>query len=169
MILQNFWAWRKQTQVKAVSSALDVSGITDMTGTAVVKIYSSSSSGSAIALNRTLCVDDDASLGIVFGSGDTAPTATDYALDTDESASLTITKTISQNYASNKIEIIFACSVTNTSANAIELKEVGIKKRISTTNATTYVDMLFAREILSSPITIAAGETKTFNYTWTMQ
>ena len=168
MILQNYWAWRKQTQVKAVGIS-NVSGITDMTGTAVTNIANTASSGVNTSFNRTLCVDDDASLGIVLGSGDTAPTATDYALDTDESASLTITKTISQNYASDKLEIIFACTVNNTSANAIELKEVGIKKKIMTTSTSTFADILFARELLASSITIAAGATATFNYTWTMQ
>lgn len=170
MVLQNYWAWRAQTQNNAATSTLTgITGITDMTGTAVTTLYSSSS-GAGIWNNRVLSSSrsDITYLRLVFGSGDTTPTVLDYDLAADESANLTLVGMNSINYASDRMEIVFPYTATNNTASDIELKEVGIVKKVTTTNG-VYADVLIAREVLSSPITIAAGETKTINYTWTMQ
>ena len=174
MILQNYWAWRAQTQnTNTTSNITGITGITDMTGTAVTTIMRGT--GSSVAApnnsNNTLSngVTNATALALVFGSGDTTPTALDYALDTDETTNLTATGTNTFSYASDKMEIVFAYTIRNNSANSITIKEVGIKKQIYTTSISTTVDVLLAREVFSSPITIAAGETKTINYTWTMQ
>lgn len=176
MILQNYWAWRAQTQTGyTTASKTGVTGITDMTGTAVTALYYSTSTTTdakkAMSMNDMLSysITDTTELSLVFGSGNTTPTVLDYALDTDESANLTATGTNAFEYASDKLQIVFAYTVTNNTASEITLTEIGVKKKIYGTSKETPSNVLLAREILSTPISVGADETKSINYVWTMQ
>lgn len=177
MILQNYWVWLKQVW-QNVSGSADITGVTGlyyMTGTAITtfparcKDYLQSCHN--LLLAYTTNVATNGNINLALGSGTTDVTATDYTMATDETSNFTITGTVTLNHASNKLEIVFACEVTNTTAADITLTEIGIRKPItanySSYNLAGYI--LFARDILDTPITVAAGETKTINYVWTMQ
>lgn len=161
MVLQNYWAWHKYIQT-TVTSAVTLQGVKDMSGNTVTQLYGGSNQWRSNSILNSL-------VALVFGTGTTAPTAEDYALETDATASFVASLTTLVNYDSAKNEFIFSATVTNTTADDIIISEIGVRKGIYSTTTDTPQNVLFAREVLQTPITVAAGETKTINYVWTMQ
>lgn len=161
MVLQNYWAWHKYIQT-TVTSAVTLQGVKDMSGNTVTQLYGGSNQWRSNSILNSL-------VALVFGTGTTAPTAEDYALETDATASFVASLTTLVNYDSAKNEFIFSATVTNTTADDIIISEIGVRKGIYSTTTNTPQNVLFAREVLQTPITVAAGETKTINYVWTMQ
>lgn len=161
MVLQNYWAWHKYIQTTA-TSAVTLQGVKDMSGNTVTQLYGGSNQWRSNSILNSL-------VALVFGTGTTAPTAEDYALETDATASFVASLTTLVNYDSAKNEFIFSATVTNTTADDIIISEIGVRKGIYSTTTNTPQNVLFAREVLQTPITVAAGETKTINYVWTMQ
>ena len=107
---------------------------------------------------------------ILLGSGDTAVTFDDYALDSIISSGWTkgtpIIGTPSYNSETRKWTntISFAC--TNTSGSDLTIREVGIISGFRS----SAVGVLIYREVLATPVTIANGNssTITLNLEYTM-
>lgn len=158
MILSNYWAWFKDIQTSSSSGTLSNTNIFLHDGTTQASLnYSASHCRSLYAGNTYFKVE--------FGSGTTPPEVNDYCLAADETSNLTIVQNVTPNWESNKFELLISCTITNTTANSITINEIGINKNFGSGNTW----FLLAREVLDTPLTIPAGETRILNYTWTMQ
>ena len=104
----------------------------------------SSDSNSSYPLNK---------ISIVIGSGDVAPTYDDYKMGNPLNLS-----TVTQSYSTDGGVMTFVKTFKNDSGSEVTVKEVGL---FGTPGIYSYCVVL-TRTVLSSPVTIANGETKTF-------
>ena len=92
-------------------------------------------------------------ISIVVGSGDVAPTYDDYKMGNPLNLS-----TVTQSYSTNGGVMTFVKTFKNDSGSEVTVKEVGLFG-----NPYDYPNcVVLTRTVLSSPVTIANGETKTF-------
>lgn len=92
-------------------------------------------------------------ISIVIGSGDVAPTYDDYKMGNPLNLS-----TVTQSYSTNGGVMTFVKTFKNDSGSEVTVKEVGL---FGTPDDYSNCVVL-TRTVLSSPVTIANGETKTF-------
>ena len=104
----------------------------------------SADSNSPYPLNR---------ISIVVGSGDVAPTYDDYKMGNPLNLS-----TVTQSYSTENGVMTFVKTFKNDSGSEVTVKEVGL---FGTPDVYNFCVVL-TRTVLSSPVTIANGETKTF-------
>lgn len=172
MVLQNYWAWKKIVEQTMSTGSVSASGMKAIDGTSPINVYTGYVQSCALLFSTVYGAGTYAGhkTYILLGSGTTEPAATDYSLETDESANFTITGTNTTNYDSGSLQILFALTATNTSASDITISEIGVMKQIQRASNTDQANqVLLTRDVLNTPITFAAGETKTINYVWTMQ
>ena len=102
------------------------------------------------------------------GTGETAPTLTDYALATDVTASFSnFTVTVNTTYSNGQEITTAVFTGNNNTGNAITIKEVGLYKPINSGGtASSYVNTMLVREVLDTPIELAAGDGFNFAFTW---
>ena len=114
--------------------------------------------------------DDDATFGIVVGTGTTAESNTDYALATqiaqgtgsgqlDYGAhSFTVPTVVGSN-----VDLLVSRTFTNSSGASITIREIGIycESRVST----AYYYFCILRDVLTTPAAVANGEILTVQYT----
>ena len=110
--------------------------------------------------------------GFKFGSGNTAPTINDYALETpltDSDYSATLTNTV--RGVDNGVPYMeFTFVLTNISSSSITVSEVCYVSNnitVCTSSSGTSVarnDIMVDRTLLASPVTIAAGDTAAIKY-----
>ena len=107
---------------------------------------------------------------LLFGSGTATPTLNDYNMeeafgaDTLQYVSQSISSTI--NDETQTYQLIFTNTLKNITSSDITIKEVGYVKGIYNLvngegDYVQYPRFLFWREVLETPITIAAGAVKT--------
>lgn len=111
---------------------------------------------------------------MVFGTGDTAVTYDDYKLESEYTsysrASFVVTEPV-YDASTRKFTRTVSCVLTNTGASEVTLKEMGIYMSTAGYSSSTTGARwcLVYREVLDTPITIAAGDsvkyTHTFEYT----
>lgn len=100
---------------------------------------------------------------ILLGTGDTTPTSSDYALDTDVTDQFTYVSGISSGVGSGNVASITEV-YQNTSNDSITIKEIGLLTGIPYQwQSGGYV--LLTRKVLDTPIVIGAGKTYSFNIT----
>ena len=92
-------------------------------------------------------------ISIVVGSGDVAPTYDDYKMGNPLNLS-----TVTQSYSTNNGVMTFVKTFKNDSGSEVTVKEVGLFGTPDDYNCC----VVLTRTVLSSPVTIANGETKTF-------
>ena len=103
---------------------------------------------------------------VVIGAGTTAPTKTDYDLAdssimaADKMASITHTATFDVSTgATNSVQW------RNESNANIVVKEIGLAYKVYSQNQyNKHVNILVARSVLTTPVSIAPGETYVFTY-----
>jgi hypothetical protein len=109
-------------------------------------------------------------LEIRFGSGNTAVTASDYALDTPITDFTNLSYTINSSSVSGGESTIITCSGTNPTASAITITEFGIVKKIWCRQLPNWVShwdyILYVREVLQSPITAQPNENFQLAFEW---
>lgn len=98
---------------------------------------------------------------LALGSGNTAPTFTDYTV-TDVTAQLTF---VSGSLAKINENMIISVSQTfrNDTESAITVKEIGFGFG-QQSNQGQSVGILLTRSVLETPVTIGAGESYSFTY-----
>ena len=94
------------------------------------------------------------------GSGTTAPTENDYTLETPISSGVTIS--LAANRGDQKGT--YFVTVLNSGSGAISVSEIGFFVKVND-NTSSAVDVLFARGVLDETVTLAVGESKTFDVT----
>lgn len=161
MILKNYMVI-KECILNATASGAStmLTNYTDMSGTARSGFY-----GNYAPLGTALKV--------VLGTGDTAPTATDYALDTDVTSSFSsvtlsaATRTIGvDDNGKPYIKHAHTISAVNSSGADITIKEFGIYyDEFHYQSGSYYCDVLLSRDVIS-PVTVAAGDSFTLPIEW---
>lgn len=109
--------------------------------------------------------------GIQVGSGNTPASENDYQLDsTITNSSLTGSVNVSRVIEDGKLYIIFDLTITNVSADAIQIHEIGYFQYLSsgTTQAGTSVSSSYCfmldRTVLDTPVSVPAGDFATIRY-----
>ena len=109
--------------------------------------------------------------GVSFGTGTTPSTASDYFLKNilgDTQISVSVPSAVSFSRFDTYDEYSVTFGVTNITAEAITISEVGLTaipySYISSTNIFKYA--LVDRTVLNTPVTIPAGESKQITYTF---
>lgn len=108
--------------------------------------------------------------GISVGTGSTSPTENDYNLESTITSGLSGSITTSQSLdASNNPQVTFLVALTNTSSGSITVSEIGYKQRLGTSStqgstSSTQGVFLFDRTVLTTPLTIPAGESGVIKY-----
>lgn len=97
-------------------------------------------------------------MDIVLGTGETAATTADYALDNDITSDLGLSVSVAGNAADDGLHVVFTIGGTNGTGAEITIKEIGIVKGFYTSTGTTTTASLINRTVLDEPITLAAGE-----------
>jgi hypothetical protein len=114
----------------------------------------------------------DASYGIVVGTDDTAETWNDYALGAQIShgagaGQLEYALQNSPGFSGNKT-ITHSRSFTNNSAGTVTIKEVGLIFYTSVNSFSETNKVLYARDVLGTPVDVDNGEIITVNYIITL-
>lgn len=106
------------------------------------------------------------SAGVVFGTGDTAPSINDHCPSGD------VISTISASYANSGVtndeeyrEQTVTYTVTNTGSEEITIKEVCLFVNVRTSSSGTYANFMVERTVLDKPVTISAGGVGQVTYT----
>lgn len=120
-------------------------------------------------------------LRVYVGTGNTTPSSSDYAL-TFPTDSLTIQLTRDMRTTQDDYSISFTLSLQNTSSNDITIREIGLGQtgsnnsgyrpyasynsntRVTYTTLLYSSALLFTRDLLSTPLVIPAGETRSLTY-----
>ena len=102
--------------------------------------------------------------GVSFGTGNTPATVSDYSIEsilTSTEIGVTVPSGVSFSQFDTYEEYSVTFGVTNKTAEAITIKEVGL---ISNTYVGNYY-ALVDRTVLDTPVTIPAGQSKQITYT----
>ena len=105
------------------------------------------------------------SYGVSFGTGTTPATASDYCLESilgTTQISASVPSTVSYSRVDTYEEYSVTFGVTNKTADAITISEVGLTIYCSNS---PYPYVLVDRTVLDTPITIPAGQSKQITYT----
>lgn len=118
---------------------------------------------------------DGYNYGIKAGSGTTAPTEDDYKLESflaDIVDNIIVFRTsgnvmITRGYTNDTPYITFSITVTNTSANAVTISEIGMFgwAAVSIAGTASMTTVMLDRTLLDTPVTIPAGDTGLVTYT----
>lgn len=100
------------------------------------------------------------SCGLALGDGNTPPTVDDYKLSGNLITGL---RTQTQNTTANNNSITFSIIVTNNTNNSVTVKELGLAGCYS--SGDNYYTVLLTRDVLSDPVTLNTGDSKTFSVT----
>lgn len=113
-------------------------------------------------MNHLAKSSSNANLYLKVGTGTTAPTENDYelaAVNTDVSCDTVIVGN-SANYTKT-----YTATFSNPTSSDITVTEVGLYGKISyNSQSEFYMDVLLDRTVLTTPITIPAGESKAITY-----
>ena len=137
-------------------------GLGSVMGSVVVGTLTPVASGSSSSLNTT---------GIRFGSGSTAPTKEDYTLESPIESGLTVTNGAYriEDGGDGKHTFTKEAVLRNTTESDIVIREIGVfGVSVTGTNAPFSNHLvLLRRDVLSSPVVIAPGESKLVSYKMT--
>ena len=174
MVLNNYWNFVAYATTYFIPNQggytyVDI-GLKNISGTSVFVLKASNGSiSSEEDINRIYLVRKN--LIPVIGSGTTEPEATDYALESP----LTVAK---YSYTSNTqaengvLKTLFTITGVNDTNSPITISEIGITKVLRTNQS--YSDytantVMFIRELLETPYTVAAGAGFTLTYSFDEQ
>ena len=94
--------------------------------------------------------------GVVLGDGNTPPVLSDYNLSGNQITTFSAVTAVSSSYANGKITGQATYTITNTGADAITIKEIGIVKESKSSSGSP---IMLIRSLLATPVTIQPNET----------
>lgn len=165
MILANYWKWlngiltSNPTSTSYDDPVSDI-GLKDKNGDAA---YITLSSSDSTRRYRVRDINDGA---IWLGSGNGDIAATDYAMSSDCTASISdLNYTINSAGTDEGLSRTIAVTGTNNSGNSITITEVGYAKFVEgEQHGNTYV--LIAKNKLNEALTVADGSSFLINVAW---
>ena len=179
MLLNNF----RRVLVNTISRNLSLSQINGMTGeirTTGGAVYKPSNSSninypaiSGLSSNCNICTSstnyDSTSITtgglgfseceIYLGTGNVTPTIDDYKLSGELVTGLTSQE---QSTTANNNSITFSAIATNNTESPVTIKEIGLGGYVTGTTACV---ILLTRDVLTTPVTLNTGDSKTFSIT----
>lgn len=175
MILNNYWKWlyelRDGFSVSEQSLVKTDTTIKNLSGN-YIKIVKRANLNAytiiPIIYNFTLRNN----LSIRVGSGTNAESADDYNLGDDKTAQISnYTNTINVSFTDNSLKAVISVSGVNNSETPITISEVGIVKTLGTGyNSSLETDnVLIARKLLTTPLTVGAGNSFSLTFEWIEQ
>ena len=171
MLLKNAKNYMRAHLFKTSGTAYGFLPITDMGGASAYM------TDIAVGNIVEISFGDSASTGngyIIIGSGSTPATENDYALESRITSGLSVVSYTPSKETDANGNVIkrFDFTLQNTSGSDITIAEVGIRYYIQgyrtgagTTGSTKNGFILFERTVLSTPVTIAAGDAAAIRYT----
>ena len=157
MLTKNFYSYMRYVFQNKAST------FTATDGTLHKDISFAASDPPFIAMKKW--ADKASSYGVSFGTGTTPATASDYCLESilgTTQISTSVPSTVSYSRVDTYEEYSVTFGVTNKTADAITISEVGLT--IYDSNK-PYAYVLIDRTVLDTPITIPAGQSKQITYT----
>ena len=163
------------SSVTGSSTSYNISGLPfkDIGGTEHTTVYASTSSTTNptfLFSDMTNTVTPSVSVNsstypytyILIGSGDTPFTDTDYELDNRITTGITFNTSAlgKATYDSSLGKTVRTATVTINTTADITIKEIGLARYVFTNSSTGYLTLLY-REVLDTPITLAAGQSVT--------
>lgn len=109
---------------------------------------------------------ENAAYGVYFGSGSTPAAKSDYTLEAPIESGLSVTNQdgfTANDLADGSMEWSSSYILQNTTSESITIREIGIVTPIGK-NTSNYHCILMERSVLSSPVTIPAGEAYLLTY-----
>lgn len=91
--------------------------------------------------------------GVVFGTGDTAPTFDDYKLSGSIVTAINAGASVETTFDDDGCTFVGTYNISNTGSEEITIKEVGLILRSAYNNSAILVE----RTVLDTPLTIPAG------------
>lgn len=111
------------------------------------------------------CGNSSSTFHVMIGGGDTAPTKNDYDMaDTSIIASDKMVSMTQVASATRESGTTVTTQWKNNSSSAIVIKELGLAFKRSSTAYSKAANILFARKVLDTPVTVQPGETYAFSY-----
>lgn len=102
--------------------------------------------------------------GLYFGTGDTTPSVNDYTLSGEFIQNLRSDDVISSTASgAGYTELQATIAIKNNNASSVTIKEIGLFGRLYRSDDGSNI-FLMDRIVLATPITLAAGETKSITY-----
>ena len=113
---------------------------------------------------------NDTDYGIVLGTGTTAPTEDDTALESIISGGLSVTVTQRSGLKGGVPFVEYNLAINNTGSEPVTISEIGYIQRLYSATVIdgtsgTYHPFLLDRTVMARPVTIPAGETGVIRYT----
>ncbi len=141
--------------------------VTDMTGTERTTLYMTNSVTTTMPNDIRLM---RANLLPVVGSGSTPATIDDYALENDITSSFANmgnATTLTPGVVDGKACMIYSFIITgtNATANTLTISEVGLYKTAQYASESN-MNILHVREVLNTPVTVAAGASFSIPMQW---
>ena len=102
---------------------------------------------------------------VVIGAGDIAPTKEDYDLADSSIMASDKMKSLTQTATWSRVDgTIVTVQWMNNSSSAITIKEMGLALKTSNSAYTKSANVLLARKVLDTPITVQPNEVYAFTY-----
>lgn len=162
MILTNYWKLMRELDNASYTGGhliLDDNDIKNDAGVTIPNISYAAESYYSLLMRKKLTIK--------VGSGNTAPTLDDYGLETPiASTDMTVTTVWATTSGNTSIETTGLVTLSNISESDITVKEITLTKTVRQYSPSQDEDVTFFREVLESPITVAAGESKTISVLW---
>lgn len=165
MVLNNYWKAVRSLGLMTGSNGTFDSGMINVSGTAIPNLltYISGTSSAGLWQIRTK------GMSARVGKGNAAVTVNDYSLDDDCTSSFD-NYSVTQNLGiDNALTDVFTISGDNGTGSEITLTEVGITKTYSGQNEvsdSSTQEVMFARLLLSNPVTVPAGGSFQLSVKW---
>lgn len=135
----------------------------DVHGADVNKVYYISDSYAALALLSFQSNNNTTNHYFAIGSGTTTPSESDYSLEAPITSGATIS--LAANRGDKKGT--YFVTVLNSGSEALTVSEIGFFLTVFVSSGLLKKDVLFARAVLDEAVTLAVGESKTFDVTIT--
>ena len=100
--------------------------------------------------------------GVILGDGNTPVSLSDYCLSGNLITDFSASTSVAVSYNNGKITAVATYNIVNTGASAFTIKEIG--NRVRRTAGGYNYDILIARALLETPVTIAPGDTGVVTY-----
>lgn len=162
MFTEQYVALRKMMFTNVTTSMKCIDG-------EIHNITASATEGNAdlgYAMENARCREPSASYpGLYFGTGTTPAQKTDYILESIITSGLSITNgsRVEKSYGNGVYSYECSCILRNSSENEITITEIGAYGRVAYNSTTSYL-ALMERTVLTTPLTIAPGESKLLTY-----
>ena len=157
MLTKNFYSYIKAALQRASADFTLTDGSTTQSD-------SISNSGKIPLKTMNAWARGNSSNGVGFGTGTTPASASDYKLEsflTHQKISVANPSQVSFNKFDTYEEYTVTFGVTNITAEAITISEVGLMATLDSSAGCNLVD----RTVLDVPVTIPAGQSKQITYT----